>query len=487
MMLLPAICETTRAERARYEVARLRRIRAEAITAHGWDASLMSGRETYRAAKTAIALPGGGVARNRVECADVMAYLRGLPSGSVNCVVTSPPYFGLRDYGVAGPIGSEPTPKEFVATMVTVFREVRRVLRDDGVCWLNLGDSYWSNTATQGRNENKSSVSTLSKHGINGRSPSLDKQTSNIYKRTSETHKSKDLLMIPARVAIALQDDGWTLRSEIVWHKPNPMPESVTDRPTKSHEMVYMLTKSPTYWYDQDAIREKTGDEISQQEYEAAKQHMVRRSDDLKDYGMSTHQSQGLYGHKLSHFAGRNARTVWTVATEPQSFAHFATFPRKLIEPMILAGCPAQTCSVCGAPWRRVVERELVPDGKSNKRGLTRDKFDNRTEWGKVHGYYAIREIGFCPTCDHDAPTVPGIVLDIFMGSGTSALVARDLGRDYMGCDLNPEYVAIAHERLRLPFEPHHVKHETRLDDLPLFAPPAPVTTMALPFEGITE
>ena len=250
--------------------------------------------------------------------------LRTLPDKSVHCIVTSPPYFGLRDYGVDGQIGLEETPAAYVAELVTVFRECWRVLRDDGTLWLNLGDSYANDTKWGGTTGGKHATGL---HGTDyiGRN------------RTNTGLPSKCLMGIPWRVAFALVDDGWILRSDIIWHKPNPMPESVTDRPTKAHEYIFLLTKSQRYYYDADAVRERTGNEANPEEYKSTQ----RRRDDLEGYGMShTSTTPGLYGKKLTHPMGRNRRSVWTVATQPYAGAHFATFPPALIEPCILAGCP---------------------------------------------------------------------------------------------------------------------------------------------------
>lgn len=231
------------------------------------------------------------------DCLDV---LRTLPDECVNCVVTSPPYWGLRDYGVTGQLGLEPTPEEYVANMVNVFREVRRVLRSDGVVFLNLGDSYC----------NESTCDALL--------------------------KPKDLVGIPWRVAFALQADGWWLRQDIIWAKPNSMPESVTDRCTKAHEYVFLLAKSARYWYDLEAIREPLKDGAD---------HDRRRAYVGAEYGVSSKGEQapatpGRMRPMMSNPAGRNRRSVWTIATQPYPGAHFATFPPALIEPMILAGCP---------------------------------------------------------------------------------------------------------------------------------------------------
>lgn len=225
--------------------------------------------------------------------------LKGLPDNSVQCVVTSPPYWGLRDYQVNGQIGLERTPDEYVANMVSVFREVRRVLRKDGTLWLNLGDSYVGG-ATKG--ENEGAKQRTNKGATWGNNSDLA-----LLKHKVKGLKQKDLVGIPWRVAFALQADGWYLRSDIIWHKPNPMPESVTDRPTKSHEYIFLMVKSARYYYDADAIRE------------------VAAYDGRKDIWQD-----GV--------ALRNRRSVWTVATHPYKGAHFATFPPALIEPCILAG-----------------------------------------------------------------------------------------------------------------------------------------------------
>jgi len=243
-----------------------------------------------------------------------------LADGCVQCVVTSPPYFGLRDYGTANQIGLEPTPDAFVAALVKVFREVWRVLADDGVVFLNLGDSY----AGGG----------YSNHDVNGEAW---KSAMNGDKRRSRQQdqrnalapfgiKPKDLIGIPWAVAFALRADGWYLRSDIIWHKPNPMPESVTDRPTKAHEYLFLLTKSERYHYAADAIAEDASGRAC---------------------GNRTYKYDGLVGHETKHgilkvadkeWHKRNARTVWTIPTMPYAGAHFATMPEKLVEPCILAG-----------------------------------------------------------------------------------------------------------------------------------------------------
>lgn len=322
---------------------------------------------------------------------DVRETLRGVADKSVHCVVTSPPYFGLRDYGMAGQIGLEPTPDAYVAELVAVFREVRRVLRDDGTLWLNLGDSY----AGGGKGGNPPT------------SPHQMQRTNagSLSMQSSETHgrkqlfglKPKDLIGIPWRVAFALQADGWYLRSDIIWHKPNPMPESVTDRPTKSHEYLFLLTKSERYYYDADAIAEDVvrGDAGSTFTNGKTAEHQMGRAQSdgsrTRRSGNKTRKPATERGCPADGVAGsvpwegttRNKRTVWTVPTAPFKGAHFATFPPALIEPCILAGCP-----------------------------------------------------------------VGGTVLDSFGGAGTTGLVADRLGRNAILCELNPEYATLAGDRI---------------------------------------
>lgn len=246
---------------------------------------------------------------------DCIEQLRKLPDGCVNTCVTSPPYFGLRDYGVKGQIGLETTPEAYVAKLVDVFREVKRVLRDNGTLWLNLGDSYAANRTCQvpASNVGKSTGEAQAAKGKASVVP--------------EGLKPKDLIGIPWRVAFALQADGWYLRSDIIWSKPNPMPESVTDRPTKAHEYIFLLSKSERYYYDYEAIKEQAVSD------HPSGNGFVRDARLSLDGRGSTNQWQPT---EL-----RNKRDVWTVNTQPFPEAHFATFPPKLVEPCILAGCPS--------------------------------------------------------------------------------------------------------------------------------------------------
>lgn len=302
---------------------------------------------------------------NTIINGDSLEVIKTLPDGSVNCCITSPPYLGLRDYGVEGQLGREKTPEEYVGKMVAVFREVRRVLKDDGTLWLNLGDSY----------ANQKTGDTYS--GFNdryfGRETDGGKQAqtvsnADIGRLDFNGLKPKDLVGIPWRVAFALQADGWYLRQDIIWHKPNPMPEPVTDRCTKAHEYVFLMSKSARYYYDAEAVKEPIENPGKPRKF--SKAGNKDRNDTLRVYDPAT-------------VSGRNKRSVWTVATKPFKEAHFAVFPPDLIKPMVLAGCPTG-----------------------------------------------------------------GVVLDPFVGSGTTAIVARELGRRFIGIELNPEYADMARRRV---------------------------------------
>lgn len=327
----------------------------------------------------------------KILVGDCRAMLRTLGAESVHCVVTSPPYWGLRDYGVAGQLGMEKTLGEHLALMVDVFNEVRRVMRKDATLWLNYGDSY----ATS----------------VNGRSAADTKATGNDdrtfrdkpFSTIGGVLKPKDLCMVPNRLAIALQESGWWVRSEIVWAKPNPMPESIKDRPATSHEKIWLLAKSERYYYDGEAVRRPLAEASTarlDQDIEA-QTGSIRANGGAKANGpmKAVGRTDKQRGHGRRHdgfnerwdampreeqIASANLRNVWTVATAAFSDAHFATFPPELIEPCIKAGCP-----------------------------------------------------------------VGGTVLDPFFGAGTTGLVADRLGRDCIGIELNPEYAAMAERRIK--------------------------------------
>ena len=318
-----------------------------------------------------------------------MTELGKLEAESVNCCVTSPPYWSLRDYGVEGQLGLENTPADYVAKLVEIFNEVRRVLRPDGTLWLNLGDTY----------------SQIGKTGGNGSS----KQSPDYPRPRRDSRsfpgdiKPKDLVGIPWMVAFALRGAGWYLRSDIIWHKPNPMPESIKDRPTKSHEYLFLLSKSERYFYDADAIKEPASPDTharyargrsnnhkwadggpGNQTIAKSMEHMRKPACGPKsvDRGNGIKANKDFHFNTRNHVDHRNKRSVWTINTQAYPEAHFATFPEALVEPCVLAGCPEE-----------------------------------------------------------------GLVLDPFMGSGTTGAVAHRLGRQFVGIEINPEYMQLAEKR----------------------------------------
>jgi len=427
----------------------------------------------------------------RLYVGDVRAVLAELPDASVDCVVTSPPYWNLRDYGtgaweggdddcdhravrhtpeqvrasstlvgstdtqgnqqmpffrdvcglcgarrVDDQIGLEPTPDEYVRTLVDVFWQVRRVLAPHGTCWLNLGDSYagsgpsgasYDSATTQRRREQGA------QDGAFRVSPTLrDRGLTYADKKPIAPPglKAKDQVGIPWRVALALQADGWYLRADVIWSKPNPMPESAKDRPTIAHEYVFMLTRSARYWFDQEAVREPNREAWS----ENGKRRTVRPGIDVNGGG----QGSGRIDWNSS---GRNLRSVWSIPTQPYAEAHFATFPEALVTRCVLASCPADVCRRCGKPRYRIVESDRqrgswTPDKDPLRRGKAATVPDPGAE---------RRTVGWTD-CGHDDYR-PGIGLDPFLGSGTTALVARAHGRHAIGVELNPDYAQMIFAR----------------------------------------
>jgi DNA modification methylase len=379
---------------------------------------------------------------------DARAVMAEMEPESVNCVVTSPPYWGLRDYGEPGQLGLEPTPEAYVAAMVAVFREVRRVLRSDGTVWLNLGDSYATGNPTGRRDADRRGEA-----GVFADGDWRDRQSSGgggHIKPLPFGLKPKDLVGIPWRVAFALQADGWYLRSDIIWAKPNPMPESVTDRPTKAHEYLFLLSKSPRYYFDADAVREPSV-------YPAG--HVVTIPDDGKSQATVTEQGirTRIIGERTMA-GGRNIRSVWTVATVPYPGDHFATFPPKLIEPCIKAGTSERgVCPECGAPWKRVVDRSVEFTSGSGRAGNPPNG-KNGTEYGQAtSGTYDVRmgpsvraeTVGWDAGCDCMVDPIPATVLDPFAGSGTTGMVSQSLSRRAVLIDLSMDYLGQLMERNR--------------------------------------
>jgi len=381
------------------------------------------------------------------DCREVLATL---PAESVQTCITSPPYWGLRDYGHAGQLGLERTPEEYVARMVEAFREVRRVLRPDGTLWLNLGDSYAAaSNRTTGRND-----------------PDFNKRTRMRYGKWSDAHgyaadqprsvlevasglKPKDLIGIPWRVAFALQADGWWLRSDIIWAKPNPMPESVTDRPTKAHEYLFLLAKSERYFYDAEAIRESFAP-TTIADARVGTQRVADFGAAAAKYGDETSAARRCARNAVGDpGAGRNRRSVWTISTKPFSGAHFAVMPWDLVEPCVLAGTSERgQCPECGAPWDRVVDVEPMVFRHSEREATKKEAGLATALHGTLLEPAKRKTTGWRATCECDGEPVRQTVLDPFAGSGTVGMVALRHGRSFVGIELNPTYAAMARERI---------------------------------------
>jgi len=358
---------------------------------------------------------------------DCLETIKSLEDKSVNTCVTSPPYWGLRDYDEDKQLGLEDSPEEFVQNLVTLFSEIKRVLRDDGTVWLNLGDSYAGNN---------------SRASNNGRA-GYGTEREGVFNKTGQGLKNKDLVGIPWRVAFALQQDGWYLRQDIIWHKPNPMPESVTDRCTKAHEYIFLLTKSSNYYYDNEAIKEKAVGE----RWGGNNPINTEKSKDLDN------QFSGLTRDRKMLYENRNKRSVWTVTTKPFKGAHFATFPMELIKPCVLAGCPEKACAECGEPYINKPIYEY--NDNISKTSVTHGKYSNQETELKNDAIDSKKVVGHKleKQCDCDTnKTKRGVVLDPFGGSATTGILAEGNNRDSIMLELNPDYINIAKQRIQNEF-----------------------------------
>lgn len=387
------------------------------------------------------------MSHHRFIVGHVLEVLQNLPDESVHCVVTSPPYFGLRDYGLPpafwpeveyvpipglpsvnitawkGQLGLESATEMYVGHLVLVFREVRRVLRKDGTLWLNLGDSYVS----RGGFRDYGSYDGATGRGFNSGSR---------YSRYGDI-KSKDLIGIPWRVAFALQADGWFLRSEITWRKKAPLPESIKDRPTNATEKILLFAKSKNYFYDYEAVREPSAGGYRNSSFTEGKTGAVR-----PDAGK---------GERIER-PGRNMWNYWLLGPEPFAGNHFAVFPTEIPRKAILAGTSQRACPACGTPWEREVERKRTLDGEPIEPGGWPADGDRRLgPQGVGHWRFAtvVETVGWHPGC-----TCPGndgsgrcVVLDPFGGSGTTTLVAMSMDRDSVYIDLNSAYLEMALKR----------------------------------------
>lgn len=484
--------------------------------------------------------------RFEIKQGNALDVLRTMPDESVHMVCTSPPYWNLRDYGTAKweggsadcdhetnrsrgadfgdwkqgtskgsrpnlqkqclcgavrvdlQVGLEPTPEGYVEMMVDVFREIRRVLRSDGTCWLNIGDSY----AGSGNGWQKEDSSSIARPWLESGRPGDDKgrPPGYISSRQPNGIKPKDLVGIPWMVAFALRADGWWLRSETIWAKPAPMPESVTDRPTRSHEQIFLLTKSDRYFYDQNAVRQplkqSSIDRLSQnvdgQEGSARANGGAKSNGKMKAACFGgrlkskiNDQTRLASGNEWSQDVeqGANLRDVWTINTEGFKDAHFAVFPPEIPRRAILAGTSERgACGECGAPWLRVVEKaggspdswhgSKFDDGKNLEIHPTTQKRESvksaqlpesdrfrrlqvntnaARDAGADHDHpfsAQLQTVGWKPSCRHEGDPIPATVLDPFCGSGTTGLVALRHGRAFIGIELNADYVAMAEKRI---------------------------------------
>lgn len=453
----------------------------------------------------------------KIMVGHVLHKLAELPDESVHCVVSSPPYWGLRDYGLEpqvwggspgcahewgdtlrcpgpsrfqgntgeranrggatiretprdagaycarcgawrGSLGLEPDYRLFLTNIVAVFRAVRRVLRRDGTLWLNIGDSYASTVNGRSAAETKA----IGKDDRTFR----DKPFSTVQGPL----KPKDLCGIPWRVALALQDDGWWLRKDNIWHKPSPMPESARDRCTTAHEYLFHFAKSADYFYDAEAIKEPAGDDVGRGvggwATEGDHQAITHQREDAPESHSAKHPrpsaAKGSFGGKTADTdrpafravtRTRNKRSVWTIASQPFPEAHFATFPPALIEPVIKAATSVRgVCASCGAPWRRIVERQFEPQGDVSAEHAVRHEgqHDADSNWpGTARGTTTVTPVAWEPSCSCELRrTVAATVLDPFFGAGTTGLVADRLGRDCIGIELNPGYAEMARRRI---------------------------------------
>ena len=411
---------------------------------------------------------------NKIINENCLQGLKKLPDNSIDCCITSPPYYGLRDYGTATwiggdencnhqrkkhgdecktgqrnvkggsgdgiykeicsmcgairqdeQIGLEKTPEEYVKKLTELFEEVRRVLKPTGTLWLNIGDSF-----ARGKSRYSTPAQTLEGGGQKDEKYGVLHNGERTDFKNHSFIKDKDLIGVPWMLAFALRNSGWYLRMDIIWNKPNPMPESVKDRPTKAHEYIFLMTKEPNYFYDYQAIQTETiGSEHDKHSRQSRKRFPTDKVNGIRKEGF---------------YPMANKRSVWTVTTKPYNEAHFATFPEDLIEDCILAGCPEEVCNCCGIPREKIIEMEDVLRERKNKYGEYRavnGQPDQRKEG-------AISKIVGLTDCGCGKGFSAGIVLDPFMGSGTTALVAKKKNRNFVGFELNPEYIKIAEKRL---------------------------------------
>lgn len=398
---------------------------------------------------------------NNIYQGEALEVLKTFPDESIDCVITSPPYWALRDYGVEGQLGLESTFQEYIDKLCNVFDEIKRVLKKEGTCWVNIGDTYMGNSSysekgRQGFGNDKIGMINK-KQWVDPKYASAGDSRLRAREHVESTNiKSKSLCMIPSRFAIEMINRGWILRNEIIWHKPNCMPSSVKDRFTVDFEKIFFFVKSKKYFFEtqrephniesikRDA-RGRYSDKLDKGEYSTSYKSEYVDYNNLQEK-LENGELRGV------HPVGRNKRTVWDITTKGFSGAHFAVFPEKLIETPIKAGCPSQICSKCGKARELIIEREGQSSAELAK---NLDKTIFQSEQGQKQNLRAPQEAfnrniinkGYSD-CGCNEKFNRGITLDPFMGAGTTGLVALKLGRNYVGIELNSKYIEIAKKRI---------------------------------------
>lgn len=369
---------------------------------------------------------------NYILNGDALTHLKELPSESINCAMTSPPYWALRDYGVEGQLGLEQTFEEYIKKLCDIFDEVKRVLRKDGTCWVNLGDTY-GGSGTQQKDTGK--------HGYSPENMATMKN------KPSSKLLGKNLCNIPARFSIEMQNRGWILRNTIIWHKPNCMPSSVKDRFTVDFEYLFFFVKNKKYWFETqyESLSNATIKDIKSRKNMACLtgKHGSKHFDN-EDSVFNKQKTKRLRTEFVDLERGRNKRAVWSICPKPFKEAHFAVYPEELCETPIKSGCPEFVCNKCGKPREKIIE---IISGKGEGKPYDANRPDgyimdgrNRKSEHNFKGY---------TDCNCNADFSPGIVLDPFFGSGTTGLVALKQNKQFIGIELNPEYIKIANERLK--------------------------------------
>jgi len=379
---------------------------------------------------------------NKIHNTDCLSGLKALPDECVDCVVTSPPYWGLRDYGTEGQLGLEPTFQEYINKLCDIFDEVKRVLKKEGTVWVNLGDTYGGGIA-------HSDFNTVNRYTEGG------PWKTEPFKSDVKKPQEKSLLQIPSRFAIEMSNRGWILRNEIIWHKRNCMPASVEDRFTVDFEKVFLFVKSKKYFFEQQFEEYKTLENrpfgiVRNREFEYQGKYKVMPP--IGGKKQTEGNNNPVYsGNQPEWKQGRNKRCVWTINTDPFVGAHFAVFPEALIEPMIAAGCPKQICTKCGLAREKRIEYTGNNLPKGGGRCIKYESSGQNLSPTSTLLTKVVKEKedkGFTD-CGCKADWKGGVVLDPFMGSGTTAAVAKKQGKQYIGFELNAEYIKIAEMRLK--------------------------------------